>query len=310
MRLRRLASLSGVHAAALLLRIDTEDPFDPAIDTLRDLYDELVGALPLVALALILAAFGIVVATWASRGAARALGRTRADRMAVSLVARLVRVLLVVAAVLVALAVAGVPVGPALAGLGVAGIAVALAMQNILENFIAGLILLARKPFRAGDQIGSNDLEGTVEEIDLRVTRLRSFDGEMILIPNIEVFQNPIVNFTRQGARRAHLFVGVDYRDDHDSAREVIRAAVARVEGVHNEPPPEVWLAELGESSVDFELVYWTAPQRLLSRRVQDRVLAAVKTAIADAGMTIPWPIRTLVMDSRVEIARPGDGSR
>ena len=291
----------------LLQSTGLDHPLEPALETLYDLYVELVGALPLVALAVVLAALGVFVASWVARGAQRALGRTRADRMAVSLIARLVRLLVVIAAILVALAVAGVPVGPALAGLGVAGIAVALAMQNILENFIAGLILLARKPFKAGDQIASNEHEGTVEEIDLRVTRLRSYDGEVILIPNIEVFQNPIVNFTRRGARRAHVLVGVDYRDNHDAAREVIRAAVAAVDGVHAEPPPEVWLAELGDSSVDFELVYWTAPQRILSRRVQDQVLGAVKHAIADAGMTIPWPIRTLVLDSPVEVARSTD---
>lgn len=284
-----------------------DSALDPALRTLRELYRELVAALPLVALALVLGALGFLVARWLARGAERALGRTRAAPMAVSLVGRLVRLSLIIAVVLLALAVAGVPVGPALAGLGVAGIAVALAMQSILENFIAGLILLARKPFRAGDQIGSNDLEGTVEEIDLRVTRLRSYDGEIILIPNIEVFKTPITNFTRTGARRRHVLVGVDYRDDHDDAREVIRAAVAGVAGVHGEPAPEVWIAELGDSSVDFELVYWTDPDNMSGRRVQDQVLAAVKRAIADAGMTIPWPIRTLVMDSRVEITRSGE---
>lgn len=295
-------------AAALFAQIDVDVPvdgLDPAVKTLQDLANQLIGALPLVALALILGAIGIALASVLSRGAQRALRRTRAAPMAVSLVGRLVRMLLILAAILLALAVAGVEVGPALAGLGIAGIAVALALQGILENFIAGLILLARRPFSAGDQISSNDLEGTVLEIDLRVTKLRSYDGEIILIPNIEVFQNPIVNFTREGSRRAHVFVGVDYRDDHDEAREIIRAAVAGVEGVHADPPAEAWLTELGDSSVDFELVYWTAPQRILSRRVQDEVLGAVKRAIEDAGMTIPWPIRTLVMDSSVEIRRP-----
>lgn len=281
---------------------DPVDALDPAVDTLEELANGLVGALPLVALALVLGVLGIVLASVLSRGAQRALRRTRAAPMAISLVGRLVRILLVLAAILLALAVAGVEVGPALAALGVAGIAVALALQSILENFIAGLILLARRPFTAGDQISSNELEGTVLEIDLRVTKLRSYDGEIILIPNIEVFQNPIVNFTREGARRAHVFVGVDYRDDHDEAREVIRAAVAGVEGVLADPPAEAWLTELGDSSVDFELVYWTAPQRILSRRVQDEVLGAVKRAIDDAGLTIPWPIRTLVMDSSVEV--------
>jgi small conductance mechanosensitive channel len=283
---------------------DEPEGLEPAIETVTSLYDQLVGALPLVALALVLAAVGITVAAYAARSVERALGRTKADQMAASLVGRIVRVLLVVATILLALAVAGVEVGPALAGLGLAGLAVALALQGILENFIAGIILMARKPFRPGDQISSNDLEGTVVDIDTRVTRLLSYDGESVLIPNIEVFRQPLINFTRRGSRRSCVLVGVDYRDDHDAAREVIRRALDGVEGVREQPPPEVWMTELGDSSVDFEVVYWTDPHKLEVRRTQDRVLAAVKSAIEDAGMTIPWPIRTLVVDSPVRLAR------
>jgi small conductance mechanosensitive channel len=288
----------------VLARDDEPDGLEPALNTVTELYNQLVGALPLVVIALVLAALGIMVAAFAARSVERALGRTKADEMAAGLVGRIVRVLLVVSTILLALAVAGVEVGPALAGLGLAGLAVALALQGILENFIAGIILMARKPFRPGDQICSNDLEGTVQDIDTRVTRLLSYDGETVLIPNIEVFRQPLVNFTRRGSRRSCVLVGVDYRDDHDAAREVIRRAVEGVEGVWDQPPPEVWMTELGDSSVDFEVMYWTAPHKLEVRRTQDRVLGAVKSAIEDAGMTIPWPIRTLVVDSPVTLQR------
>jgi small conductance mechanosensitive channel len=287
------------------VELDPEE-IEPAVDTLVELYRQLLASLPLVVIALVLAVVGVIVATVVARAVQRALGRTQADRMAVGLVGRLVRIALILATLLLALAVAGVEVGPALAGLGLAGLAVALALQGILENFIAGVILLVRKPFRAGDQILTNDLEGTVEDIDLRVTRLISYDGELVLVPNISVFQNPVVNFTRRGRRRSSVIVGVDYRDDHDAAREVIRSALEGVEGVLSEPPPEVWLQELGDSSVDFEVVYWSEPYKLQVRRTQDRVLAAVKRGIEDAGMTIPWPIRTLALDAPVRIQRDG----
>lgn len=277
--------------------------WDPAMETLRDLWAEMVGALPLVGIAVIVAGVGLVAALAVTRTIERSLARTKADRVVVGLIGRVVRVLLVLGALLLGLAVAGVPVTTALAGLGLAGLAVAFALQSILENFIAGLILLARKPFRAGDQIATNDLEGTVEDIDLRVTRLRGYDGVTHLIPNATVFTEPITNYTRQGTRRTTVAVGVDYRDDHDAAREVIRAAVTAVDGVLADPAPEVLLTELGDSSVDFELLYWTAPQMLEVRRVRDRVLAGSKRALEDAGMTIPWPMRTLVMDSRVELS-------
>jgi small conductance mechanosensitive channel len=206
--------------------------------------------------------------------------------------------------VLLALAVAGVPVGSALAGLAVIGVAVGLAVQGILENFIAGVILSFRRPFSAGDQIQTGEFEGTVEDIDLRVTRLVDYDGQQILIPNRDVYTNPLVNLTRRGRRRTTLVIGIDYRDDHDEARKVIREALVRVDGVLDAPAPEVLMTELGESSVNFEMRYWTEPQIHTVRSVQDRVLSATKRAVEDAGMTIPWPIRTLVPDGTFETTR------
>jgi small-conductance mechanosensitive channel len=227
----------------------------------------------------------------------RALSRTRADQLAVVMLSRIVRLVGVLGAVLLGLAVSGVAVGSVLAGLAVIGVAVGLAMQATIENFITGIIMMIRKPFSSGDQIRSGDFEGTVDAVDLRVTRMIDYDGELVLVPNREVYNTALVNLTRRGTRRTVVMVGVDYRDDHDHARAVIERAVCRVEGVLNHPEPEVLLTELGESSVNFEVRYWTRPDIASVRRIQDRVLAAVKRAIQDAGLTIPWPIRTLVPD-------------
>lgn len=275
---------------------------DVIVGKVVDLWEGFLAALPLIILGLAAFVIAVMVAVAVVRTAQRGLQRTSADRVAAGLLIRMLRLLLFVFAALFALSVMGVPVGSVLAGFAVVGIAVGLAVQGILENFIAGVILLIRKPFSAGDQIRSGEFEGTVEDIDLRVTRLVDYDGETILIPNGQVFAQALINLTRRGTRRTVLSVGVDYRDDHDAAREVIRAAVAGVEGVREDPPPEVLLTALGDSSVDFDVRYWTAPDIASVRHVQDRVLAAVKTAIADAGMTIPWPIRTLVVDSPVAV--------
>lgn len=273
---------------------------NPALQTLQDLYIGLLDRLPLIVGAAMVGAMAVVVALVLTRGVRHGLAASRADPVAVGMVTRIVRILLLTLALLLALALAGVPVGNVLAGLAVAGVAVGLAVQSILENFIAGLILLLRKPFRAGDQIiAAGGLEGTVEDIDLRVTRLLDYDGEVILIPNRDVFANALTNLTRRGSRRTRVTVGVDYRNDHDAARAVIARAVAAVEGVLPEPPVEVLLTELGDSSVNFEVCYWSLPDIATVRRTQDRVLSAAKRGIQDAGMTIPWPIRTLVMDEQ-----------
>ncbi|MBW3601964.1 MAG: mechanosensitive ion channel family protein [Actinobacteria bacterium] len=260
--------------------------------------------LPLIGVATIFIVLGVMGAGLVARAAERAMRRTSADPSAVGLLTRLSRTTVIVAVLIYALEILGVRVGPLLAGLGIAGLAVGLALQGILENFVCGIILLLRRPFRAGDQIMTNDYEGTVQQIDTRVTRLRDYDGRLVLIPNAEVYKQPLVNLTRLGSRRTSVFVGVDYRDDADRARAVIAHAVGGVEGVASDPPPEVLLTELAESSVLFEVRYWTAPDIATVRQVQDGVLSAAKRGIQDAGMTIPWPIRTLAMDGPVRLGR------
>jgi small conductance mechanosensitive channel len=180
---------------------------------------------------------------------------------------------------------------------GLAGLALAFALQNILENFVAGLLILIRRPFRRGDQIVTNEFAGVVMDIDLRVTRLRVFDGEEVLIPNATVFTEPITNLTRLGRRRTQVIVGIDYRDDHHAVQALLLDAVRAVSDVLESPEPEVLLVEFGESSVDVEVSYWTAPDMRTVRHTRHRVLVACKSAIDEAGMTIPWPIRTLAAD-------------
>jgi small conductance mechanosensitive channel len=280
------------------------DALEPAADTLRRLYETVVAHLPLVGLGVVILLVGLVLARLVASGVGRGLQRTHADRAAIGLLTQLAKLAVVVAAVLVAADIAGLEVGPVLAGLGLAGLALAFALQSILENVVAGVILLIRKPFRAGDEIRSADFAGTVVDVDLRVTKITSFDGELVLIPNIDVYSNPVVNVTRRGTRRTQVVVGIDYRDDHDRAREVLRGAVEAVEGVRPDPPVQVLLTELGDSSVDFEIAYWTAPDNRTVRLTRDRVLSAAKRAVEEAGLTIPWPIRTLIVDGPVPLQR------
>ncbi len=261
-------------------------------DKLNELYQAFLRSLPLIGIGLVVGIIAVAIALFLANLASRGLDRTGGDKIATNLIGRLVRFALVVIAVLFSLSVAGVPVG--------------LAVQGILENFIAGVILLIRKPFTAGDQIISGDYEGAVETIDLRVTHLIDYDGQLILIPNNDVYSTPLVNLTRRGARRSRMMIGVDYDDDHDAARDLIHEAVTGLEGVLDDPAPEVLLIELGDSSVNFEIRYWTDPDVGSVRRTQDRVLSAAKRALDDAGISIPWPIMTLKTDAPLRVSSNG----
>lgn len=184
----------------------------------------------------------------------------------------------------------GVRLGPLLGALGLGGLVLALALQKPVENFFAGVILQARRPFTVGDSVQLGDHLGVVTDIDSRVTVLRSLDGTAIRIPNAKVTDNDIVNLTWNTVRRSRLDVGVAYDTDLDVATAALGIAVARVQRIELDPPPLVMLREFGSSSIDFSIYYWHAsdvPSELVARH--DLILAVHQNLMAD-GITIAFP--------------------
>lgn len=276
--------------------------------SILDLFEGFVRDLPIFLIAAMVFVVVYLLVKVALRGAERGLVQSKLDDSLRKLAVTFLRLMLLTMLTMVALSVAGVEVGAALAALGLLGLAFAFAFQNILENFIAGVLILMQKPFRIGDQIIASEYEGTVVDVTMRVTKLTSYAGVTLLLPNADVFKNPVVNLTEQGQRRTTVMIGIDYRDDHDAAGAIIRDAVMAVEGVLLDHPIDVLLTELGESSVDFEVRYWTAPDSGSVRRTQDAVLRAAKTAVEGAGMSIPWPIRTLEPGAALRITTDREG--
>ncbi len=188
----------------------------------------------------------------------------------------------------------GVQIGPLLGALGVGGIALAFAMQDILENLISGLILQARSPFSIGDEIITNDYEGTVLDVDLRSVRIRTFDGRQVIVPSSMVLKNPIENDTARPARRSTVVVGVSYDADAMAARQLVLEATAAVDGVHDDPAPEAFLESFGASSIDIAIRFWHDSTRRSMWATRSEVIAAVKRSLDDAGIEIPFPQRVL----------------
>ncbi len=294
-----LATESGPTPTPLESEVpDPEQTANLVVDTVTGLVEGFVRNLPLLVAGLLLLVVGVLLARFTSRQVERGLRRSKADPVVTSLVGRVVNAVVVAIFLLIALSVGGVDVGAAVAGLGVAGLALAFALQNILENLVSGVLLSINKPFVAGEVITSGEYEGIVEKLDLRVTHLRTTDGQLVLIPNADVYRTPLVNVTRAGKRRTDIVIGIDYRDDHLAAFEVLREAVGATDGVMDAPAPVVLLDELGDSGVNFVVRFWSAPGPAEVAEVASRVRANCKTAVEAAGMTIPWPIRTLVVDS------------
>ena len=182
--------------------------------------------------------------------------------------------------------------------LGLSSVAIGFAFQDIFKNFLAGILLLLHEPFQLGDQIQIGNFEGTVEDIAIRSTQIRTYQGERIVIPNATIFTSEIRVFTALPQRRTDVPIGVDYETALPQAIEVLRNAVIGIEGVLPEPPPLVDVVSISENSIQMIVRYWTKPMKADVLRTQTRVIVALKQACDRNGIKIPFPISILHMQT------------
>lgn len=182
-----------------------------------------------------------------------------------------------------------------LAGAGIIGLALGFAFQDIAENFIAGIVMMLRRPFRDGDIIESGDFLGVVDRINMRATRIQTFQGQWVIIPNSQVFKNPLTNHSASRRRRVDIAVGVSYGDDLERARDVAIRAVEALDIRDRSRDVELFYEEFGGSSINFQLRFWIDfdhwPDFLGAR---SEAIIAIKKAFDAENVTIPFPIRTL----------------
>lgn len=182
-----------------------------------------------------------------------------------------------------------------LAGAGIIGLAMAFAFQDIAANFISGVFISFRRPLHIGDIVKIKDYMGKVEEINLRDTTLRTFQGQMVIIPNKEVFQSPIENYSLLGKRRIDLKVGVSYGEDLQKVKEVTLEAVKNIEGLSTEDETTFFYQTFGDSSINFILRLWVnTPEQPAYLSVGSEAVMRIKSAYDKNNIMIPFPIRTL----------------
>jgi small-conductance mechanosensitive channel len=172
--------------------------------------------------------------------------------------------------------------------LGFFSVAIGFAFQDILENTLSGVLLLFRQPFRSGDEIAVAGYEGTVEGITIRETRIRQYDGQLLLVPNRDVYKNVIRVQTSKTERLLTFVVGVAYDADLQSVRRVVLDALRDVDTVAAEPPPEALVQEFGGSAVEIGVRFWSNSHQLNAVRARDDAISAVKAALDAAGIDLP----------------------
>lgn len=182
-----------------------------------------------------------------------------------------------------------------LAGAGIIGLALGFAFQDITANFISGVLLAFRKPIQVGDIIQTKDFTGMVEKIDLRITMIRTFQGLHVIIPNKDVFQSPVTNFTKTNERRIDLKVGISYAEDLEEVKKIAVDSVSELPYLLPGKQVEFHYTEFGDSSINFTLMIWVNyPNEPGFLRARSDAIIAVKKAFDKHGITIPFPIRTM----------------
>lgn len=257
----------------------------------------------------VLGAIVILIAGWIvsrllGRWVRSLLARThRIDATVVGFFSVFVRYAVLVVVGVMVLGQFGVQTASVITALGAAGLAIGLALQGTLQNIAAGIMLLVLRPFRVGEYIDADGISGTVQEIGLFATELKTFDGLYRMAPNSRLWNVPVTNFSRLPERRYDLVIGIGYDDDIDKAQGVLMDLAAADERILRDPEPASFVSQLGDSAVSVTLRYWTkSPDWWATSRDMTK---AAKIAFDQNNISIPFPQMTYSGSLAVERETP-----
>ncbi|MEO6582771.1 MAG: mechanosensitive ion channel [Ferruginibacter sp.] len=258
---------------------------------------ELIRMLPNIALAAIILVVGFFIARWIKSLAGKIFSRFIQNETLRNLFSSLIYIFTLGIIIFMALSVINLDkaVTSILAGAGILGLALAFAFQDIAANFMSGIFLSIRRPLHVGDIVKIKEYMGKISQINLRDTVLQTFQGQMVIIPNKEVLQNPIENFSLLGKRRMDLTVGVSYGEDLQKVKDITLKAIEGIEGLTKEDEITFFYKEFGDSSINFDIRLWVhTPEQPDYLQVRSEAVMRIKKAYDENNITIPFPIRTL----------------
>ncbi|MBZ9884834.1 mechanosensitive ion channel [Mesorhizobium sp. CA10] len=239
--------------------------------------------------AVILLVVGYLVAGLAERSIYAGLGHIHGfDETLRHFFSQVVRYAILILVVIMVLGQFGVQTASIIAAIGAAGLAIGLALQGTLQNIAAGIMLLALRPFRIGEYVEVGAIAGTIEEIGLFATKLRSVDGVYVMAPNSTLWNQPVRNFTRNGVRRTDVTLSIGSWNDIDRAQKTLLAIAAAEKRIRREPAPIAFVASLGDTTVSLALRYWTSAADYFSTQID--MTKRAKQAFDTEGISIPLP--------------------
>ncbi|WP_213995186.1 mechanosensitive ion channel family protein [Arsukibacterium sp.] len=265
---------------------------EPAAEKFREMLGTTVQMLPLLLLAVLAVVLFSLLGSWLARrnGLLRRLGLSE---LATNLGMRFVRLIITSIGILIALELldATALVSAMLGVAGVIGIALGFAFRNIVENYLAGVLLSTRNPFAIGDFIQVDNMSGKVMRLTSRDTVLMTLDGNHLRIPNSQIITSPMTNFTRNPLRRFEFTVGVSVELDLVPVRQLAINTLQAMPGVLTDPRPRALVLELGDSAVSMRLMAWIDQRETDYLKARSEAIRLVKAAFDDAGIEMPEPI-------------------
>ena len=231
---------------------------------------------------------GMMVARLISGGVGKLLLKRKLDSTISDFVSHMVQYIIVAFVVIAALSRIGVETTSFVAIIGAAGLAIGLALQGSLSNFASGVLIIALRPFKAGEYIDAAGISGVVESVQVFSTTLTTVDNKFVVVPNSAILAGNIINYSRKETRRIDLVIGVSYNADLAKTKAVLEAVVKANKGVLASPAPQIAVAELADSSVNLVVRPWVRGDNYWPIRFE--LMEAIKIGLDEAGIDIPFP--------------------
>ncbi len=281
------ASSTEITETTETTKVSIQEQVTRTATILERALDHLKSAVPSLIMALLVLIIGIIISRLIAGLVKRTMKRSNIDGAARSFLVSLVRIMLYMVVIIMALSVINVPMSSVITIFGAAGLAVSLALQNCLSNLCGGFIILFSKPFIAGDIIEIDGSVGTVDEISILYTKIRTFDGKAVSIPNGKVSDAKIINYTASPTRRIDLRFDIGYGDDYPKARTLILEVIGGNKKFLSDPEPIVHMTSHGESAVSIDVKVHVLNEDYESMRYY--LLEAVKEKFDANGIEIPY---------------------
>ncbi|SHO62086.1 mechanosensitive ion channel family protein [Algoriphagus zhangzhouensis] len=256
-------------------------------------WDETYGTLKILGISLGILILFYFLANYLQKTLKRWLVNKMDDPLLANFLSVIFRLVIILAGFMVVFKFVGLSgvVSGLLAGAGISAFVIGFALKDIGENFLAGILLAFKRPFRIGDVVNINGMSGTVLTLNLRDTQIKTGDGKDVFIPNAQIIKNPLINFTIDGFLRYDFIIGLDYGSDYKGAMKVILEAISDVKGVlNNQKKPNVWISDLAESTLNLQVTFWvdTFDREIGDMEVKTNAIVQVLEELEKAGYNLP----------------------